>query len=631
MQLMAFITLLIKFVATQPSASERVHICTPHLVALLDPRTGGAIPRVLDQAMSEKTLAVQLHALRLLKQLFGLQSGLSLLLDPKAQARKAQGLAAVYGQGEGESGGRASPALIASSDSNLSAAASAPAAIAAHYTQVLPPISRGSSKYYLASQGDPASAAAQLCHIHMDLLCALSASDDRAVRVRMRELGLLDFLVRQLALEAEVLSLPTPRPDGLASGRPCQSGSSDDELSSSGSDSGSDSDYDNISLVPIAPGAQRRHGGGPSTVLAPPASSRVEAVKQLDAAEGAGGTSSHTNFTFSGDMNEDVERLMAMEEADHSIELKGFEYDEEGLRLLSTPIASSNSALAEPSPTPPRPRMPLIPALSLNRAPSSTTGSAAASGRDLSGRPPVPKLSLASVRSIASSRVLSKPPGGAFGSVLTSSSTLGMSRLSASEYTNIPKQGPPSCPALPSSSELGSESLPSTLPQMELEREPSGTASTSLLHHSHATPLCQAPLKPATDSSPQSSARKGAAGGAPANAWASKNDSKESSARGTTTTPTMGGALPPGGPVPGTVTVTGAGAGVGAAGRTDESSAEQQASVFPLLNLSGLPDGAAGSSSRFPTSTTLPVVTQRHSSGGPGLGTVFATAAWSGG
>ncbi len=66
-------------------------------------------------------------------------------------------------------------------------------------------------RYYQAARGDPRSAAAELCRSQLRLLLAAVSTQSAAVRGRLRGAGAVGWLLSEVSIEAELLSLETAK------------------------------------------------------------------------------------------------------------------------------------------------------------------------------------------------------------------------------------------------------------------------------------------------------------------------------------------------------------------------------------------------------------------------------------
>lgn len=204
--------------------------------------------------------------------------------------------------------------------------------VAAHYSAA---IYKSMSVLYQASRGDPTSACAELCRIQVSTLRSLVRGSQQG----SKNVGMLDLLLSGVSVHFEA-----------------QSAENEEE----GEEMEDEEEYE--------------VRGSPS----PESKQRVK--KQSEHFQETG------KFEFSYDLNEDLERILDLE--DHlgaNVDLEGFEYDEEGQRLLDK--AASLAAVA--------PVSGVTSYDSADEALSSSCGhSPLATDRS---RPVIPKLSFSSV------------------------------------------------------------------------------------------------------------------------------------------------------------------------------------------------------------------------------------------
>lgn len=181
-------------------------------------------------------------------------------------------------------------------------------------------------RHYAAPGANPRSAASELCRIHATLLRSLARHPGAPVRQAFLQQHAVAWLLQELSLESQTLSALSAAAGDAASadggggdsGRSSGSGQSSDA-------SGSDDDEG------AAKGCVPERGVAPGPAAAPSAASACGRDGQ-DRGDGGGGGA----FNFTYDLNEDVERLLALEEQlGKEVQLEGFEYDEEGRQIMA--------------------------------------------------------------------------------------------------------------------------------------------------------------------------------------------------------------------------------------------------------------------------------------------------------
>ncbi|KXZ55088.1 hypothetical protein GPECTOR_3g243 [Gonium pectorale] len=309
LQLWAFLTQLAKFAASQADSVQRMAACLQRLAALLVP-PAGAVPRLLALPLREDTLAAQLHALWLLQVLYDM---------PDAKVLYVPGVADHY--------------------------------VALHHTAMV--------EHYEASAADPNSAAAELCRIHATLLRSLARQPGQPVRAAFARSRTAEWLLGELSLESQVLPCAQQlEAEGceLREGSEGDSDSDSDVMSSDAEDVAEAVTADRGAASAAGSGVSRDgDDGGASAgtraepvpagaVPEDPAGARSNGDRGRAASgEGAAGRA----FEFTYDLNEDVERLIALEDKlGHALEVDGFEYDEEGRLLMARSDARQAEAAA---------------------------------------------------------------------------------------------------------------------------------------------------------------------------------------------------------------------------------------------------------------------------------------------
>ena len=151
------------------------------LSLLISPSPLGVVPRLLAEPLSGNNLAVQLHVLQLLQQLFDAPRPiLELLLQPQAP------------------GSSQPPHQSAAEPQQLPWTLSLnPAAFYTRHHL------HEAARLYHAADGDASSACAELCHLHLRLLHSLVRSGVPAVLAAAHRERVVDLLMGELALQLE--------------------------------------------------------------------------------------------------------------------------------------------------------------------------------------------------------------------------------------------------------------------------------------------------------------------------------------------------------------------------------------------------------------------------------------------
>jgi hypothetical protein len=307
--------------------------CLQQLSALLAPPLG-LVPRLLQQRLGPDTLAVQLHVLKLLQPLFDAPAPMLLQLLP-------------------DTGSTPDP------PTSLPGNAPPPGAAAALYVSHL---HRMAAQLYYASNGDPESACAELCMLHVRLLLSLMRSGLPSVLQAALQASINDLLLSELALEMDFSTAAPQAEEEAAEGAGALTGDSGSDASGvDSSDGGGDSGSCVVGSLPPASGSGLRQGSvaNPGRIAEEPeseeqpgglkrAAAAAAAVAETAAAAAAvaetaaaaaaaaaakvpglaavswGSTkewreeeargSSGSKFEFCYDLNEDLERMMALEE-----------------------------------------------------------------------------------------------------------------------------------------------------------------------------------------------------------------------------------------------------------------------------------------------------------------------------
>ncbi|GLI60470.1 hypothetical protein VaNZ11_002628 [Volvox africanus] len=381
LQLWCFLTQLVKFAAAHAHSVQRMEPCLQRLNALLAPPSG-AVPRLLDLPLAEDTLVAQLHALWLLQVLYDM---------PDAKLLYSAPLAEYY--------------------------------IALHHNAMV--------QSYEASAADPKSAAAELCRIHATLLRSMARHPGATVRSAFARIRTVEWILQELSLESQLL--PAAQQDGVADDPDTDSDSANDsDITVSDDDEGEDrndagySDKLANAVRETQPRSAKMRPLSPvvSTMdsnTAAEAEVEVEA-RMEDGATGPGVDSQKASkgFSFTYDLNEDVERLIALEdELGREMELDGFEYDEEGKQLKArsdarlaearaAEAAVAAAAVEQPT-TPAGQRMQQQQPTSAGAGDLQSYGSLASTSRRSGG---IPRLALSSLRTASISSMAAYSPVG---------------------------------------------------------------------------------------------------------------------------------------------------------------------------------------------------------------------------
>ncbi|KAG2424575.1 hypothetical protein HXX76_014455 [Chlamydomonas incerta] len=304
LQLWGFLTGLVRFAAGPAEAAAPVAAalpgCMQRLAALLAPPAGVA-PRLLAAPLREDTLVAQLHVLWLLQVLYDQPDG-RLLYD---------------------------------------------AALAEHYVGLH---HAAMTAAYEASAADPKSASAELCRIHATLLRSLARHPGQPVRAAFARARTVEWLLAQMGLESALLPQAAAAEEQEGGGG--EGGGGDGSSDDDDSDLGDSSDGEAAAAAALrSPTSSSSSGGG-----RPGAGGNGGTGTAGDAAEGEGGTArsgaagaggGKDAFAFTYDLNEDVERLIALEDAlGAEVALEGFEYDDEGRQLMAASEARQAAAAA---------------------------------------------------------------------------------------------------------------------------------------------------------------------------------------------------------------------------------------------------------------------------------------------
>ncbi|KAJ9528448.1 hypothetical protein QJQ45_020267, partial [Haematococcus lacustris] len=262
---------------SSPPGNQLVPEWVPSLMAaatsLLAPGAG-VCWRLLGLPLSRASVVGQLGALRVLKNLYQLP-GTSLL--------------------EAKVGGSCSTAAVADAWCDL------------HWSHF--------TFYYTAAGHQASSAAAELASLHLSLLLPLAANGAPAVRAALLRLGAAAFLLREFSLEAQLLSAEQLQAELAASEAQtaitCGS-DSDIETSSSSSNSNGCSSMDEEQLAEEAGLAAVVEAASGQLATA---AARGGVSREMRAGSAVMLQDTATRFFFTGDLNEDLDRLLALEDA----------------------------------------------------------------------------------------------------------------------------------------------------------------------------------------------------------------------------------------------------------------------------------------------------------------------------
>jgi hypothetical protein len=244
------------------------------------PSGGGVIARLLQTpSASEGDLRMQLPALRLLQQLFDAHPKLvEVLMHAPAPPSPSSSTTTPQHQQQQQ---QQSPATF--------------------YVAFL---LREAVCFYQASCGDPSSACSDLCELHVGLLHSLVRSGLPAVSSAARELGVLEhLLLEELAREEEERQQRCSDEANAAAAA--------DEEARMGGRGGEDADSDlesaNSAWEEDEEEEMKGRGGGAASRRG----KRQVARPEVDA---AAASEQARNFKFSYDLNEDLERMLELEE-----------------------------------------------------------------------------------------------------------------------------------------------------------------------------------------------------------------------------------------------------------------------------------------------------------------------------
>ncbi|EFJ50375.1 hypothetical protein VOLCADRAFT_116901, partial [Volvox carteri f. nagariensis] len=306
LQLWCFLTQLVRFAAAHADSVKRMEPCLQRLGALLAPPSG-TVPHLLDLPLAEDTLVAQLHALWLLQVLYDM---------PDAKVLYSAQLAEYY--------------------------------VALHHNAMV--------QSYEASAADPKSAAAELCRIHATLLRSLARHPGAPVRNAFARVKTVDWILEELSLECQLL--PAAQQDGEAEDPDSEDSSSDSDITvtddedaaTGGGIGGSGDGNGEVAAEQSLPSCSAR-----TRLLSPVAPTEADlqekeaavAAGSCPAAEAEASRKESKGFSFTYDLNEDVERLIALEdELGREMELDGLDYDDEGKQLKARSDARMAEALA---------------------------------------------------------------------------------------------------------------------------------------------------------------------------------------------------------------------------------------------------------------------------------------------
>ncbi len=191
-----------------------------------------------------------------------------------------------------------------------------------------------------ASAADPKSASAELCRIHATLLRSLARHPGGPVRSAFAAARTVEWLLGEMALESQLLPAEQQRAEEeAAAAAAANSGSSDDDSDGADSSSLDSSSSSGEEEAGVAGRARARAGDG-SRSSRPGSAGAGGGGGDAGTEAGAPSSRSKKSFAYTYDLNEDLERLMALEEAmGCDVELDGFDYDEEGRQLMAKSMA----------------------------------------------------------------------------------------------------------------------------------------------------------------------------------------------------------------------------------------------------------------------------------------------------
>lgn len=185
-----------------------------------------------------------------------------------------------------------------------------------------------------ASAADPKSASAELCRIHATLLRSLARHPGGPVRSAFAAARTVEWLLGEMALESQLLPAEHQRAEEEAAAA-ANSSTSDDDSDDAGSSS-----LDSSSSSGEEEAGEGAGGGSASRSSRPGSAGAGGDGGDAGTEAGAPSSRSKKSFAYTYDLNEDLERLMALEEEmGCDVELDGFEYDEEGRQLMAKSMA----------------------------------------------------------------------------------------------------------------------------------------------------------------------------------------------------------------------------------------------------------------------------------------------------
>ncbi|GAX76274.1 hypothetical protein CEUSTIGMA_g3718.t1 [Chlamydomonas eustigma] len=268
--------------------SKRSHGCLIHLSRLLSP-PAGLVPRLLSKSLNAENFAVQYNVLQLLQQLFRSPKAIMQQVFGASQVQLLQKKETRHSQQDGEMPDVSSACTF--------------------YTSLH---LREAFRFYYAAAGDPSSAFSELSSVHLNLLRSLLKIGFPEVLSSAHSLGAVDMLLSEIHLQY----LDAEQVDTTAATHDREGAWKEKvDLESS--------DY--AATLPTDTGAS------PSPLILSGVSLGVPASKMRS----SGLQTASDKFVFSYDLNEDLERIMEMENnLGSSVQLDGFEYDEEGRQIL---------------------------------------------------------------------------------------------------------------------------------------------------------------------------------------------------------------------------------------------------------------------------------------------------------
>ncbi|KAJ9527768.1 hypothetical protein QJQ45_000330 [Haematococcus lacustris] len=191
--------------------------------------------------------------------------------------------------------------------------------------------------YYTAAGHQASSAAAELASLHLSLLLPLAANGAPAVRAALLRLGAAAFLLREFSLEAQLLSAEQLQAELAASeAQTAITCGSDSDIEASSSSSSSSKGCSSMDEEQLAGEAGLAAGVEAAPGQLATAGARGGVSRQMRAGSAVMLQDTATRFFFTGDLNEDLDRLLALEDATgQEIMLDGLGYDDEAKQLMA--------------------------------------------------------------------------------------------------------------------------------------------------------------------------------------------------------------------------------------------------------------------------------------------------------